>query len=112
MRNPGQVGRHILGDSVSEILLVGVVAEIANGNTTIDRRGGDLSLPTGGFCVPVAMVAGADAVDKDGGDRLGNRFLSGISVTGMEGVKVVLTVPNEISVTARCEVVEQIVFRV
>jgi len=53
----------------------------------------------------------ADAVDKDGGDRLGNRFLSGISVTGMEGVKVVLTVPNEISVTARCEVVEQIAFR-
>ena len=37
---------------------------LANGNTTIDRRAGDLSSSAGGFCAPVATVAGADTVDR------------------------------------------------
>src|ERR1700756_780546 len=42
----------------------GSLLRLANGNTTIDRRGGDLSSLTGGFCAPVVTVPGADMVDK------------------------------------------------
>src|SRR5215472_16715276 len=36
---------------------------LLKGSTTIERRGADLRSPVGGFCAPVATIAGADPVD-------------------------------------------------